>query len=266
MSRLAVRSVDLRAGGRTIVSSASFSAASGSMTGVIGPNGAGKSTLLASLVGLRAPAAGTIQFEGTDLVAIPASERARICAYVEQSATTSERLTVKDVAALGRVPHQPAWQSRPSAHDEIVIADAITALQLSGFVDRLYQTLSGGEQQRVQLARALAQEPRLLVLDEPTSHLDIEAQLTTLELLSQRAAIGCTVVMALHDLNLAARYCDHLVVMKDGTVVAEGSPRDVLTSRLLLEVYGVYASIVDLPDSPTPLVVYHRARGPQKSG
>jgi len=260
MSGLVVRNAEVRAGGRAIVSAAGFTAAAGTMTALLGPNGAGKSTLIGALIGLRKLEAGTATFDGADLPGMRSAERAKFCAYVEQQASTPERLTVRDVVALGRVPFQSAWQSAPSSEDEAIVDEAIAALKLRAFATRLYQTLSGGEQQRVQLARALAQQPKLLLLDEPTSHLDIEAQLTTLDLLRRRSRAGCTVVVALHDLNLAARYCDHLVVMKAGTVVAEGAPDAVLTPELLLDVYGVHASIVRLPGNPLPLVVYDRAR------
>ncbi|MBN8995828.1 MAG: ABC transporter ATP-binding protein [Rhizobiales bacterium] len=261
MSGLVLRDVEVRAGGRAIVADASLAAPKGRVTGLLGPNGAGKSTLLAATLGLRRLAQGSVHFDGLDLAAMPAAERARLAAYVEQSAATSERLTVRDVVALGRIPYQSVWQSGPGAGDEAIVASALAALGVTGFGDRLYQTLSGGEQQRVQIARALAQEPTLLLLDEPTSHLDIEAQLTTLDLLRERAQAGCTIILAMHDLNLAARHCDHLAVMKDGRVVAEGAPAAVLSAPLLLDVYGVHATIVQLPGHGAPLVVYDRARG-----
>lgn len=269
MSGLVVINAEVRAGERTIVSAATCRAPAGAMTALLGPNGAGKSTLIGAILGLRRLQAGTVTFEGTDLPYLRAADRARFCAYVEQSTTTTERLLVRDVVALGRVPFQSAWQPEPSPKDDAIVDAALRALNLTGFATRLYETLSGGEQQRVQIARALAQQPSLLLLDEPTSHLDIEAQLTTLELLRRRAREGCSVLLAMHDLNLAARYCDHLVVMKAGTVVAEGRPGDVLTPELLLEVYGVHASIVQVPGSATPLVVYDRARdavSPPNSG
>lgn len=213
------------------------------MTALIGPNGAGKSTLLTALIGLRRLSAGSVTFGGHDLVAMPAAERAKLCAYVEQSAATPERLTVRDVVGLGRIPFQSTWQTSLTGDDGALVAAALDALSMSGFAQRLYHTLSGGEQQRVQMARALAQEPKLLLLDEPTSHLDIEAQLLALDVLRDRARAGCTVLLAMHDLNLAARFCDHLVVLKGGHVVAEGAPSDVLTPERLLDVYGVHATI-----------------------
>jgi iron complex transport system ATP-binding protein len=259
MSGLVVRDAEVRAGGRPILAAASFTAPTGAVTGIIGPNGAGKSTLITAILGLRPLSIGSIAFDGADLPAMPAADRARFCAYVEQSAETPERLTVRDVVALGRVPFQSAWQSAASDEDEAITAAAIAELDLGSFVTRLYHTLSGGEQQRVQIARALTQQPRLLLLDEPTSHLDIQAQLLTLDLLTRRARGGCTVVLAMHDLNLAARYCDHLVVLKAGRCVAEGAPADVLTPERLLDVYGVHASIIRLSGSAVPHVIYDRA-------
>ncbi|MGV3491880.1 MAG: ABC transporter ATP-binding protein [Devosia sp.] len=258
MSALVITDLSVAAGPVPILSGVSLTAPVGAVTGLIGPNGAGKSTLIAATAGLL-PGTGAIRFADTNLLAIRPADRARLVAHVEQSATTTERLTVRDAVALGRIPYQSTWQSAPSADDERIVDDAITALGLAPFAARLYHTLSGGEQQRVQLARALAQNPTLLLLDEPTSHLDIQAQLTVLELLRHRAATGITVLIALHDLNLAARFCDHLVVLHHGRVVAEGPPHAVLTPELLLTVYGVHASIVSLPGATHPLVVYDRA-------
>src|SRR5690606_6015064 len=154
----------------------SFAAPAGQVIGLIGPNGAGKSTLLAALLGLVS-AQGTIRFEDADLPSMPRRDRARLAAMVEQSASTEERLTVRDVVALGRIPFEPAWQAEPGPGDAAVIEAALKETGMTAFATRLFHTLSGGEQQRVHLARALAQEPRLLLLDEPTSHLDIAGQL-----------------------------------------------------------------------------------------
>jgi iron complex transport system ATP-binding protein len=259
MSGLVVSAIDVRAGGVRILSGVTFHSPAAAVTGLIGPNGAGKSTLIGAAVGLRPVTTGSIDFQGSELPLMRPADRARLLAHVEQEASTSERLTVRDVVALGRIPYQSSWQSAPSASDEQVVAGALAELGLEALAGRLYHSLSGGEQQRVQLARALAQEPRLLLLDEPTSHLDIQAQLLVLELLRRRAEAGNTVLVALHDLNLAARFCDHLVVMRGGRVFAEGTPRVVLTAELLREVYGVHAAIVELPGSAYPLVVYDRA-------
>lgn len=269
MNGLLVRDAQVWASERPVLADASFSAPSGLVTGLIGPNGAGKSTMIAAVLGLRRLSAGTIAFDGANLPGAAPAERARFCAHVEQFATTTERLTVRDVVALGRLPFQSDWQAAPTGSDEAIIAAAIADLGIEAFEARLYHTLSGGEQQRVQIARALAQQPRLLLLDEPTSHLDIEAQLLVLDLLRRRAQAGCTVLLALHDLNLAARYCDHLVMMQSGKTVAEGPPEAMLDAKLLLKVYRVEASIVRLPGSVHPFVVYDRAvaaGSPAKSG
>lgn len=259
MSGLVVSDVEVRVGDRAILAGAALNAPAGRVTGLLGPNGAGKSTLLGAMIGLRRLAAGGISFNGTDLPAMLPAERARLCAYVEQEATTSERLTVRDVVALGRVPFQSAWQTVPNTEDEALVTTALAELGVAGLAARLFHSLSGGEQQRVQIARALAQQPQLLLLDEPTSHLDIQAQILVLETLRRRAAAGCTVVLAMHDLNLAARYCDHLVVLASGRTVRQGRPAEVLDSAMLLEVYGVHASVVRLEDSAHPHVVYNGA-------
>ena len=258
MTGLVISGAEVRAGQKAILAGVSLSAEKGTVTGLLGPNGAGKSTLILAALGLVPLAAGRVTFEGAELPGMRPADRARLCAYVEQAATTAERLTVRDVVALGRVPFQSAWQAAPSERDEELVATTLAELGMAAFANRLYHTLSGGEQQRVQIARALAQEPRLLLLDEPTSHLDIRAQLMVLETLRRRANSGCMVLVALHDLNLASRYCDRLVILDAGRVAAEGPPADVLDPALLRAVYGVHATIAQLPDTPAPLVIYDR--------
>jgi iron complex transport system ATP-binding protein len=255
---LLVSGLSVQKSGKAILSDVSFAAPAGQVTGLIGPNGAGKSTLLAAILGLE-PATGTATFGAQNLSSMPRRDRARVVAFVEQSASTEERLTVLDVVALGRIPHEAAWQSAPSPEDAAIIDMALTETGMISFAARRFDTLSGGEQQRVHLARALAQQPRLLLLDEPTSHLDIRGQLQLLALLRHKAAQGMTVVLALHDLNLAARFCDHLVVLSDGALAAEGAPREVLTPGLLASVYGVSARLVPDPGSDRPLIVYDDA-------
>ena len=261
VSRLSVLKSD-----KAILSDVSFTAPAGRVTGLIGPNGAGKSTLLAAILGL-VPAGGPAHFDGRNLPTMPRRDRARMVAFVEQSASTDERLTVRDVVALGRIPHEPAWQSAPSPEDAAIVDHALAETGMTAFATRRFDTLSGGEQQRVHLARALAQQPRLLLLDEPTSHLDIRGQLELLTLLRRKAAEGVTVLLALHDLNLAARFCDQLVVLSDGRLAAEGTPHVVLTPDLLSSVYGVSARLVPDPGSDQPVIVYDEAThagSPQK--
>ena len=253
---LIVSGVSVRLGGQMIVDAVDLIARPGTVTGLIGPNGAGKSTLLRAVLGLVPVSGGSITFEGADLPALPGRTRAGFAALVQQSESTDVRLTAREVVLLGRIPFQTVWQSNPSAAD-IALADAALAdVAMTGFAERQYQTLSGGEQQRIQMARALAQQPRLLLLDEPTNHLDLHAQLAVLDLLRRRAVAGCTVVLALHDLNLAASFCDSLVVMQSGRSVAAGLPEDVLTPALLRSVYGVEVAVLRHPRTGRPLLAY----------
>lgn len=255
---LVVTGLSVSKSGKPILSDVGFAAPSGRITGLIGPNGAGKSTLLSALLGL-VPANGAARFDEQNLPSMPRRDRARLVAFVEQSASTEERLSVQDVVALGRIPFEAAWQSSPSPDDDAIIANALVDTEMAHFATRRFDTLSGGEQQRVHLARALAQQPRLLLLDEPTSHLDIRAQLQLLALLRRKAASGMTVLLALHDLNLAARFCDHLVVLSAGHRIAEGPPAEILTPQLLLAVYGVRARLVPDGKNNPPLIVYDDA-------
>ena len=252
---LAIGDIRVRLGNQPILDGVDLAAPAGQLTGLIGPNGAGKSTLLRAILGL-VPATGTVTFDGTDLLAMPRRARARLAAFVEQSCDSDARLSAREVAMLGRIPFQSVWQAAPSPEDEAQVDAALAAVDMTAFADRLYQTLSGGEQQRVQIARALAQQPRLLLLDEPTSHLDLHAQLATLDLLRRHARAGATVLLALHDLNLAAAFCDSLVVLQGGRPAASGTPDQVLTPALLRTVYGVDATIVRHPRDGRPLIAY----------
>ncbi|WP_147916447.1 ABC transporter ATP-binding protein [Ruania zhangjianzhongii] len=223
---------------------------SGEVTGVIGPNGSGKSTLLRLIVGALSPSAGQLRLDGADLAGMSRRRRARVLALVEQDARTDIPLTARDVVLLGRIPHQGMFGAESTTDTEL--ADA--CLHRAGaaeLADRNFATLSGGERQRVQLARALAQEPQLLLLDEPTNHLDIAAQLAMLSVVQEVADAGTGVLMALHDLNHAARVCDQVVVLERGLVVATGAPQDVLTPDLIAEVYGVAAEWVPGRYGPT---------------
>jgi iron complex transport system ATP-binding protein len=259
MSGLIITDVSVKVNTRLILDRVGFHARSGQVTGLIGPNGAGKSTLLRSALGLVPMSAGTAVYDGRDLATLSRRERAQFCSYVEQSGATEEHLTAHQVVMLGRIPFQSIWQSAPSAEDETIVAAALAAVSMSSYGSRLYHTLSGGEQQRLQIARALAQQPRLLLLDEPTNHLDVHAQLTILTLLRQRASAGATIVLAIHDLNLAATFCDQLVLLHQGQVVSHGTPKAVLTPELLRQVYHVDASVLSHPTSGHPMVAYNRA-------
>ncbi|MEU3605370.1 ABC transporter ATP-binding protein [Streptomyces sp. NPDC035033] len=231
--------VSRTAGGALLLDGVTIAPRPGTLTGLLGPNGSGKSTLLRVLSGVLAPDAGVVTLDGAPLGAVPRRTRARRVAVVAQHADTQVDLTVADAVRLGRVPHRRAW-SPATAADEEAVRSALARTGLADRAHRAWSTLSGGERQRVQIARALAQEPRELLLDEPTNHLDVQHQL---ELLSLLAGLRLTSVLALHDLNLAAMYCDHLVVLREGRVVAAGPAAEVLTERLVADVYGVRATV-----------------------
>ncbi|WP_017557639.1 ABC transporter ATP-binding protein [Nocardiopsis baichengensis] len=238
MSLLA-HEVSWSVGGRLVVDGVSLAPAPGTTTGLLGPNGSGKSSLLRLLAGLRPAAAGVVELDGVPLARVGRRTAARRIAVVEQNAATETDLTVAEVAGLGRIPHRRAW-SAPSRSDEDAVERALERVGLADRADEAWHTLSGGERQRAQIARALAQGPHELLLDEPTNHLDIAHQLDVLDLV---ARLEVTAVVALHDLNLAAMFCDRLLVLKDGRAVAAGTPAEVITEDLIAEVYGVRAEV-----------------------
>jgi iron complex transport system ATP-binding protein len=214
----------------------------GRVTGLLGPNGSGKSTLLHLLAGVLTPTAGTVLVDRHALDRIPRRERARTLAMMEQSSDTDTDLTVRDVVALGRLPHRGRLAPE-TPQDTAACARALAAVGMTGTERRRWRTLSGGERQRVQAARALAQEPAVLLLDEPTNHLDIRHQHQLLALLTRLADAGTTVVVVLHDLALAAQYCDDAVVLAAGGVDRAGPTAEVLTADTLRRVFGVEARI-----------------------
>jgi iron complex transport system ATP-binding protein len=237
--RITAKQVSWSAGGRTIVSGATFDIASGQTVALIGPNGSGKSSLLRCLAGLRTPSAGVVRYDGHDIRGWPAGRIARQLAFVEQTADSDSDLRLGDVVALGRTPFRDRWRGLSRA-DRVVIGAALERLDLTGLASRSWKTLSGGERQRAQIARALAQQPWCIVLDEPTNHLDIKHQLDLMDLL---AGTDQTVVVALHDLALAARYCDRLVLLHGGRVAADGQAHEVLTAGRLSDVFGIDAEL-----------------------
>ncbi|NJP99626.1 ABC transporter ATP-binding protein [Streptomyces zingiberis] len=235
-----------RAGDRTVVDGITLTLSPGETLGLLGPNGSGKSTLLRLLAGVLAPGAGVVRLDGRPLPEIGRRAAARRIATVEQHTDTRTELTVRDVVALGRLPHRRAWTPGTAA-DENAVTEALRRTGLTGRAGQSWHTLSGGERQRTQIARALAQEPRELLLDEPTNHLDIQHQLDLLDLV---AGLPVTTVIALHDLNLAAMYCDRLLVLRDGRAVTEGTPAEVLTPALIERVYGVRSEVTHGPGHP----------------
>lgn len=234
----------VRVSGRAapILDGVAIAVPAGRVTGLLGPNGSGKSTLLHTLAGSTVPQAGEVRLGGRPLGDVPRRERARILAVMEQSSDADTELTVDDVVALGRLPHRS--RLAPAGPDDAAAcARALDLVGMAGTGRRRWRTLSGGERQRVHAARVLAQEPAVLLLDEPTNHLDVRHQHELLGLLGRLAGDGLTVVVVLHDLALAARYCDRLVVLRDGQVHAAGATADVLTPTVVREVFGVDAAV-----------------------
>ena len=222
--------------------------AAGEMVCVLGPNGAGKTTLVRVASGLLAPRSGEVRLLGEKLGDRSRSEVARVLAVVEQTQEISGSFTVREVVAMGRAPHQGSWM-RSSEDDERIIEDAIVRCDLRGLASRPARALSGGEQKRVAVARALAQEPKVLLLDEPGAFLDVRHQLDLYELLASEVkerGLACLVVM--HDLNVAAQFADRVVLMKDGRVVAAGSVAEVMTWKTLKETFDadLYCGVNDL--------------------
>ncbi|MFH5822618.1 ABC transporter ATP-binding protein [Georgenia sp. AZ-5] len=234
----------------------------GAVTVVVGANGCGKSTLLRGMARLLRPRSGAVLLDGRPVHTLPAKHVARVLGILPQSATAPEGITVADLVGRGRYPHQ-GWFRQWTSSDDAVVRAALQATSTLDLAARRVDELSGGQRQRVWIAMVLAQDPDVLLLDEPTTFLDVAHQLDVLDLLhEQNRQRGTTVVMVLHDLNLAARYADHLVVMAEGRVLGVGAPSAVLTPELVLEAFGLAAQIVPDPVSGTPMVVpVGRARG-----
>tara|TARA_R110000737_G_scaffold160047_2_gene187732 strand:- start:661 stop:1422 length:762 start_codon:yes stop_codon:yes gene_type:complete len=224
---------------KTIVESVSLAVAKGETLGLIGPNGSGKSSLLRLLAGLKQPQSGQVEILGQDIARVPRRALARQVAFVQQDTATDTNLSVRDVVRLGRTPHRSALSGWTETDRDVVHA-ALERVNMNGHIAQGWQTLSGGERQRVHIARALAQTPQVMFLDEPTNHLDIHHQIEILRVIRD---LELTSVIALHDLNLAAMFCDRIVVLDGGTVRACGTPEAVLTQQLLRDVFRVEADV-----------------------
>ncbi|WP_375540876.1 ABC transporter ATP-binding protein [Streptomyces sp. TRM64462] len=254
-SRLEARGLTLAYDDRTVVDELDLAIPDGKVTVIVGPNACGKSTTLRALGRLLKPRGGAVLLDGRELASLPTKRIAQQIGLLPQTPVAPEAITVADLVARGRQPHQ-AWWRQWSEEDERAVVDAMARTSVSALADRSVDELSGGQRQRVWIAMALAQDTDLLLLDEPTTYLDIAHQVEVLDLVRQlNRARGRTVAVVLHDLNQAARYADHLVAMKAGRVVAEGRPEDVVTAELVREVFGLDALVVPDPVTGSPLVV-----------
>ncbi|MFF8641265.1 ABC transporter ATP-binding protein [Streptomyces sp. NPDC015345] len=238
--------------GKSLVRDLSLDAGSGEVVGLVGPNGSGKSTALRCVYRALRPATGAVRVGGDDIAGLSMRRSAQLVAAMTQDGAVELDFTVEEVVALGRAPHQRGNQALSGRERELCVR-AMERLDIRHLAKRGVLTLSGGERQRVLLARALVQEPRVLVLDEPTNHLDVRHQI---EVLSHLRGAGPTVLVVLHDLNLAAAACDRLGVLSQGSLVAAGTPEEVLTEELVADVFGVKATVVPHPLTGGPQLLY----------
>ncbi|HWL44265.1 MAG TPA: ABC transporter ATP-binding protein [Ilumatobacter sp.] len=262
MTRLAAQSVTLAYDGHVVATDLDLAIPDARVTAIVGPNACGKSTLLRALSRLLRPTQGAVVLDGEVIHRLPTKQVARKLGLLPQSPIAPDGILVGDLVARGRTPHQSLFQQWSRA-DEQAVRSALAATGTTDLADRSVDELSGGQRQRVWIAMALAQETDLLLLDEPTTFLDIAHQIEVLDLVAQlNRDAGRTVVVVLHDLNLACRYAHHLVAMRGGRIVASGTPHEVITASTVEEVFGLAATVIDDPVSHTPLVVPHSAHTP----
>ncbi|NLG46002.1 ABC transporter ATP-binding protein [Gordonia sp. (in: high G+C Gram-positive bacteria)] len=253
--RLAAEKLSVGYGDTTIIDRLDVAIPTGQVTTIVGPNGCGKSTLLRTLSRLLNPSAGQVLLDGQDIAGQKPKQVARTLGLLPQNPVAPDGLTVADLVARGRHPHQ-SWYRQWSSDDDRAVAEAMALTSTTELADRAVDSLSGGQRQRVWIAMTLAQQTDLVLLDEPTTYLDLAHAVDVLDLVDElRSEHGKTVVMVLHDLNLAARYSDSIIVMRAGQIVAEGPPRDVLTADLLASAFGLASQIVTDPIGGTPMVV-----------
>ncbi|WP_431787696.1 ABC transporter ATP-binding protein [Streptomyces sp. G9] len=253
--RLTVEGLTLGYGDRTVVDSLDLAVPPGRITVIVGANACGKSTLLRSMSRLLAPRAGRVVLDGKEVHRLPAKELARTLGLLPQSPVAPEGITVSDLVGRGRHPHQGIF-SRWNEKDDAAVAAALEATHTEPLAERAVDELSGGQRQRVWIAMALAQQTDLLLLDEPTTFLDASHQIEVLDLLTDlNRSRGTTIVMVLHDLNLAARYADHLIALADGGLHASGTPAEVLTEQTVRAVFDLDSRIIDDPVSGRPLML-----------
>lgn len=256
-----VQNLSLTYDGKTIiVHQLDLNIQGGTITALVGPNGCGKSTLLRGISRLLKPKTGVVHLDGRDVHALRAKELARQLGILPQSPVAPEGLTVHELVAQGRYPHQ-SWLQQWSREDERIVEQALTTTNLTMFADRPVDTLSGGQRQRAWIAMALAQQTDVLLLDEPTTYLDMAYQVDVLDLLDDLNAQGRTIIMVLHDLNQAARYADHIVALRGGQIVVQGTPNEVMTPSTIHQVFGLHTQIIADPVAGTPMCIPIGRRG-----
>ena len=254
-SRLVAHDVTLGYGDGAVVDALSCEVPDGQVTVIVGANACGKSTLLRGLARLLRPSSGTVLLDGKTIGSMPSKQVARVLGLLPQNPVTPEGVTVVDLVGRGRHPHQGAFR-RWSTEDEQAVAEALELTDTLGLADRLVDELSGGQRQRVWIAMALAQQTDLLLLDEPTTYLDVAHQVEVLDLLADlNETKGTTIVMVLHDLNLAARYAEHLIAMCEGQIAAAGTPNEVITEDCVRTVFGMESRVIEDPVTATPMVI-----------
>ncbi|MGZ0710975.1 ABC transporter ATP-binding protein (plasmid) [Coraliomargarita sp. W4R53] len=253
--QLSAESVTLAYGDRKIIDGLDLEVPPGAITAIIGANGCGKSTLLRALARLIAPKGGRVVLDGKELHTRPSKEVARTLGLLPQSPVAPEGIVVTDLVGRGRHPHQKLL-ARWGEHDYEVVAKALEATGISDLADRPVDELSGGQRQRVWIAMALAQETDVLLLDEPTTFLDVAHQIEVLDLLTDlNRDRGTTIVMVLHDMNMAARYADYIYALQGGALIAHGTPGKVITSDLIRDVFNIDSTVITDPVSGTPIVL-----------
>ncbi|MBU5926806.1 iron-enterobactin ABC transporter ATP-binding protein [Enterobacter sichuanensis] len=254
-TRLRGENLTLGYGKKIIARDLSVAIPDGHFTAIIGPNGCGKSTLLRTLSRLMTPVTGSVLLDGEQIQRFASKEVARRIGLLAQNATTPGDITVLELVSRGRYPHQPLF-TRWRKEDEEAVNRAMRATGITDLAQQSVDTLSGGQRQRAWIAMVLAQETAIMLLDEPTTWLDISHQIDLLELLSElNRTQGYTLAAVLHDLNQACRYATHLIALRDGEIVAQGAPKEIVTPELIARIYGMRCMIIDDPVAGTPLVV-----------
>jgi iron complex transport system ATP-binding protein len=258
MSILQARQLDIGYGATRIVQGLSFTPPAGRVTALIGPNGCGKSTLLKAFARILKPTQGELSLDGQAYASLSARQLARQIAFLPQVLPVPEGVSVRQLVAYGRSPHNSLW-GRLSGNDQAHVSQAMQRLELDSLADRALADLSGGQRQRAWLAMVLAQNAPVVLLDEPTTYLDISHQVELLDLMGELVAEGKTVITVLHDINQACRYADHLAVMHGGKLVADGAPAQVISAELMRQVFDVHVQVMQEPLAGTPMCLVEKS-------